>query len=99
MLQLVTVCLQARAFAFKQLGEKPPPSGSSGGQAGGGGSCGGGGGGGAGAGTGDGDSFYKGTDVVTLTDGNFQEEVMDSEDIWFVEVSRAVQLLGVLLLV
>jgi hypothetical protein len=39
---------QARAFAFKQLGEKPPPSGSSGGQAGG--SCGGGGGGGAGAG-------------------------------------------------
>jgi loricrin len=41
---------QARAFAFKQLGEKPPPSGSSGGQAGGSGSCGGGGSGGAGAG-------------------------------------------------
>lgn len=46
------VCpLQARAYAFKQLGEKPPPSGgSSGGNAGGSGSCGGGGGGGAGAG-------------------------------------------------
>lgn len=43
------VCpLQARAYAFKQLGEKPPPS--SGGNAGGSGSCGGGGGGGAGAG-------------------------------------------------
>jgi hypothetical protein len=40
----------------------------------------------AGAGGAEGESFYKGTDVVTLTDGNFQEEVMDSDDIWFVEV-------------
>jgi hypothetical protein len=40
----------------------------------------------AGAGGSEGESFYKGTDVVTLTDGNFQEEVMDSDDIWFVEV-------------
>lgn len=35
---------------------------------------------------GDSGSFYKGTDVVTLTDGNFEEEVMSSDDIWFVEV-------------
>lgn len=43
----------------------------------------------AGAG-GDSGSFYKGTDVVTLTDGNFDEEVMNSDDIWFVEVGPRV---------
>jgi hypothetical protein len=38
------------------------------------------------AGAGEGEAFYKGTDVVTLTDGNFEEEVLNSDDIWFVEV-------------
>lgn len=37
---------------------------------------------------GGGDDFYKGTDVVSLTDGNFDEEVVQSEDLWFVEVSE-----------
>jgi protein disulfide-isomerase A6 len=76
---------KAKAYAFKQLGEKPP-SGSSGG--GGGASCGGGGGGGArgGGGGGGADSdFYKGTDVVTLTDGNFHEEVIEGSSMWMVE--------------
>jgi len=84
------VChVQARAFAFKQLGEKPPPSGSSGSAKGGSGSCGGGGGGaGAGAAGGDDGGFYRGTDVVTLTDGNFDEEVIQSDDIWMVEVGN-----------
>lgn len=83
--------MQARAFAFKQLGEKPPPSGSSGGAKGGSGSCGGGSGGaGAGAAGGDDGGFYKGTDVVTLTDDNFDEEVIQSDDIWMVEVRSAV---------
>jgi len=47
----------------------------------------GGGGGGAGAGAGGSDDggFYKGTDVITLTDGNFDEEVLQSEDLWMVE--------------
>ena len=52
---------------------------------GGGGGCGAG-AGGAGAGGAGGESFYDNTDVVTLTDKNFEEEVMDSDDIWFVEV-------------
>lgn len=68
---------KAKAFAFKQLGEKPPSGGSSGGRASGG----------AGAGAGGDGGFYDGTDVVTLTDGNFEDEVMNSDDIWFVEVS------------
>eukprot|EP00883_Tetradesmus_obliquus_P011814 jgi/Sobl393_1/4620/SZX79247.1 len=66
---------KAKAFAFKQLGEKPPSGGSSGGRASGG----------AGAGAGGDGGFYDGTDVVTLTDGNFEDEVMNSDDIWFVE--------------
>jgi protein disulfide-isomerase A6 len=66
---------KAKAYAFKQLGEKPPSGGSSGGRAGG-----------AGAGAGGDGSFYDGTDVVTLTDGNFEDEVIHSDDIWFVEV-------------
>lgn len=68
---------KAKAYAFKQLGEKPPSGGSSGGGRASGG--------GAGAGAG-GDDFYGGTDVVTLNDANFDEEVLQSDDIWFVEV-------------
>eukprot|EP00775_Hariotina_reticulata_P009043 gene9043-9214_t len=76
--ELVSFALdKAKAYAFKQLGEKPP-SGTGGG---GGGGC----GAGAGGGGGGGESFYDGTDVVTLTDKNFNEEVLDSDDIWFVE--------------
>jgi len=79
---------KARAYAFKLLGEKPPSdSGSRGGGAGAGGagSCGGGGGGGRAAGGGGDSDFYKGTDVITLSDGNFDEEVMQSNDLWMVE--------------
>eukprot|EP00879_Flechtneria_rotunda_P008753 GHRR01009167.1.p1 GENE.GHRR01009167.1~~GHRR01009167.1.p1 ORF type:complete len:415 (+),score=150.40 GHRR01009167.1:625-1869(+) len=68
---------KARAYAFKQLGEKPPPSGSSSGRARSGGA-------GAGAGADDA-GFYSGTEVVTLTDSNFDEEVVQSDDIWFIE--------------
>eukprot|EP00878_Enallax_costatus_P039520 GHUV01045308.1.p1 GENE.GHUV01045308.1~~GHUV01045308.1.p1 ORF type:complete len:150 (-),score=34.30 GHUV01045308.1:267-716(-) len=39
---------------------------------------------------GDDGGFYTGTDVVTLTDSNFDGEVMQSDDIWMVEV-RATQ--------
>jgi protein disulfide-isomerase A6 len=71
---------KAKAYAFKQLGEKPPSGGgSSGGRASGGG-----------AGAGGEGGFYDGTDVVTLTDGNFEDEVMQSDDIWFVEVRLTV---------
>jgi protein disulfide-isomerase A6 len=66
---------KAKAYAFKQLGEKPPSGGSSGGRASSGG-----------AGAGGEGGFYDGTDVVTLTDANFEDEVMQSDDIWFVEV-------------
>eukprot|EP00882_Tetradesmus_deserticola_P001203 GHRQ01001301.1.p1 GENE.GHRQ01001301.1~~GHRQ01001301.1.p1 ORF type:complete len:457 (+),score=199.58 GHRQ01001301.1:162-1532(+) len=62
---------KAKAYAFKQLGEKPP-SGSGRASS-------------AGAGAGGDGGFYDGTDVVTLTDGNFEDEVMQSDDIWFVE--------------
>ena len=31
------------------------------------------------------DGFYGGTDVVSLTDGNFHSEVIDSDELWFVE--------------
>jgi protein disulfide-isomerase A6 len=78
---------KAKAYAFKQLGEKAP-GGSSGGGSGGGGSasCGGGGGGARGGGGGGGGSdFYSGTDVVTLTDANFQEEVIEGSSMWMVE--------------
>lgn len=73
--ELVAFALdKAKAYAFKQLGEKPPSGGSSGsGRA-------------AGGAGGDDGGFYTGTDVVTLTDGNFDEEVVQSEDIWMVEV-------------
>ena len=75
---------QAQGVAFARLGVASG-SGSSagGGRAGGGGSCGGGGGGGA---AGGGEDFYSGTEVVTLTDGNFHKQVVDSDDLWFVEV-------------
>eukprot|EP00878_Enallax_costatus_P001518 GHUV01001669.1.p1 GENE.GHUV01001669.1~~GHUV01001669.1.p1 ORF type:complete len:459 (+),score=78.64 GHUV01001669.1:164-1540(+) len=66
---------KARAYAFKQLGEKAPSGGSSsGGSRTAGGSAG-----------GDDGGFYTGTDVVTLTDSNFDGEVMQSDDIWMVE--------------
>lgn len=78
---------QAQGMAFGRLGVTSS-SGSSagGGRAGGGsggGSCGGGGGGGA---AGGGEDFYTGSEVVTLTDGNFHKQVVDSDDLWFVEV-------------
>lgn len=31
---------------------------------------------------------------MTLTDGNFEEEVMNSDDIWFVEVGGGIFLSG-----
>lgn len=91
---------QAQTVALGRLGVQAG-SGSSGGAGGGGGSCGGvgggcgscGGGGGArgggscgGGGGGGGEDFYSGTDVVTLTDDSFHKQVVDSDDLWFVEV-------------
>uniref|UniRef100_A0A7S0R2Q6 protein disulfide-isomerase n=1 Tax=Chlamydomonas leiostraca TaxID=1034604 RepID=A0A7S0R2Q6_9CHLO len=64
---------KAKAYALKKIGEKGASSGGSK-KAGGSGGNGGGDGG-----------FYSGTDVVTLTDANFQEEVAASGDLWFVE--------------
>ncbi|KAL4431619.1 hypothetical protein ABPG77_001461 [Micractinium sp. CCAP 211/92] len=52
-----------------------------GGGSGGDGSCGGGGGGGH-AGGGD---FYAGSDVISLSDDDFHKQVVDSDDLWFVE--------------
>jgi protein disulfide-isomerase A6 len=69
---------KARAYALKRLG------------GGGGGADAGAGGGGGGrqqrasGGGGDG-GFYSGTDVVTLTDSNFDREVLQSDDFWLVE--------------
>lgn len=70
-----------QALALKRIGEKV-----SGGGSGGSGRAKGGNGGNGNSGGGDG-GFYTGTDVVTLTDSNFQEEVAGSEELWFVEVS------------
>lgn len=78
-------CPQARNLALKRIGEKPS-GGSSGGSAGGdSGSCGGGGGARGGSGGAGGDSFYSGTDVVTLTSSNFDSEVVRSNELWLVE--------------
>jgi protein disulfide-isomerase A6 len=66
---------KARSYAMKKLG-------GGGGGGGGGGQqrpSGGGGGGGGGGG------FYGGTDVVTLTESNFDAEVARSDDLWLVE--------------
>jgi protein disulfide-isomerase A6 len=56
---------KAKSLAFKRIGEKPSSSGggSAGQKSGSGGS---------GGAT---DSFYSGTDVLVLSDGNFQDEV------------------------
>ena len=63
---------QAQAVALGRLGVQAGAGAGAGGRAGGGGgSCGGGGGGGGGGG----ESFYAGTEVVTLTDGNFHKQV------------------------
>lgn len=76
---------KARNLALKRIGEKPS-GGSSGGSAGGdSGSCGGGGGARGGSGGAGGDSFYSGTDVVTLTSSNFDSEVVRSNELWLVE--------------
>ncbi|PSC76647.1 disulfide isomerase [Micractinium conductrix] len=76
---------QMKKVALERLGAKGGSSGGrasgGGGGGGGGGSCGGGGGGGGGGGAG----FYQGTSVVTLTDGDFHRQVVDSDDLWFVE--------------
>jgi hypothetical protein len=71
---------KAKALGLKRLGEKA--GGSSGGASGGKKAGGGGGGGGAP------DSFYSGTDVVTLDDSNFDDEVKNSGDLVLVEVRR-----------
>ncbi len=63
---------QATKLALGRLGAKPSAS-SSGSNAGGGGSGGGGG------------EFYSGTNVVPLDDSNFHSQVVDSDDMWFVE--------------
>mmetsp|Transcript_11091 Transcript_11091/g.23921 ORF Transcript_11091/g.23921 Transcript_11091/m.23921 type:complete len:457 (+) Transcript_11091:59-1429(+) len=67
---------KAKSFALKRLGEKS--SGGSGGSKGGskGGNKG---------GSGSDGGFYSGTDVVTLTDSNFEDEVTNSDDLVFVE--------------
>lgn len=64
---------KAKAYALKRMGEK---AGGSGGKPSGGS------GGGGGGAT---DSFYSGTDVVVLNDGNFADEVTNSNDIALVE--------------
>ena len=67
---------KAKALALKRIGEKA----SSGSGAGSGGrASGGGGGGGSDA------SFYSGTDVVTLTEDDFSDQVTNSNELWFVE--------------
>ena len=75
---------KAKALALKRIGEK---SGGGGGGGGGGQKAGGGGqkAGGGGGGGGGGDSFYSGTDVIVLSDANFQEEVTNSGDMLLVE--------------
>mmetsp|Transcript_22746 Transcript_22746/g.57299 ORF Transcript_22746/g.57299 Transcript_22746/m.57299 type:complete len:462 (-) Transcript_22746:276-1661(-) len=62
---------EAQKMVNARLGVKGGSSGGSGGRAG---SSGGG-----------GDSFYAGTDVVTLDSSNFDELVTDSDDLWLVE--------------
>lgn len=69
---------KAKNLALKRLGEKASTgggkkdSGSKGSKPSGG----------AGAGS---DSFYDGTEVVTLTDSNWSEQVTGSQDLWLVE--------------
>jgi protein disulfide-isomerase A6 len=66
---------KAKSLAFKRIGEKPSSSGggSAGQKSGSGGS---------GGAT---DSFYSGTDVLVLSDGNFQDEVINSPDMLLIE--------------
>lgn len=64
---------QATKLALGRLGAKASSSSSSSS----GGSTGGGGGG---------DEFYSGTSVVTLDDSNFHSQVIDSDELWFVEL-------------
>ena len=69
----------AKKLALKRIRASSSSSGSGGS---GSGSCGG--GGGAGPSGGDGDTFYKKTDVVSLTGRNFESEVIDGDDLWYV---------------
>lgn len=66
---------KAKALALKRIGEKA----SSGSASSGGRASGGGGGGGSDAG------FYSGTDVVTLSEDDFADQVVNSNELWFVE--------------
>lgn len=73
---------QAQRVALGRLGVQAGGGGGARGGGGGGGSCGGGGGGGHAAGG----DFYAGTHVVSLSDEDFHKQVIDSDDLWFVEV-------------
>ncbi|KAL4458959.1 hypothetical protein ABPG75_013824 [Micractinium tetrahymenae] len=87
---------QAQRVALGRLGVQGGGGGSGGGArgggGGGGGSCGGGGGGGGGGSCGGGGGghagggdFYAGTPVISLSDDDFHKQVIDSDDLWFVE--------------
>jgi hypothetical protein len=72
---------KARAYALKRLSGGGAGGGSAGSGSGSGGRQRASGGGGGGSDSG----FYGGTDVVTLTDGNFDSEVVQGDEPYFVE--------------
>eukprot|EP00877_Chromochloris_zofingiensis_P007928 jgi/Chrzof1/3389/Cz12g23180.t1_PDI4 len=74
--ELVTFSMdKARAYALKQLGDKPSSSSSSSGGSKKGSS----------GGKATSEFYGEGSDVINLTDGNFDEEVLQSSDLWFIE--------------
>lgn len=78
--ELVTFSMdKARAYALKQLGDKPSSSSSSSGGSKKGSS----------GGKATSEFYGEGSDVINLTDGNFDEEVLQSSDLWFIEVSSS----------
>ncbi|KAL6763389.1 thioredoxin-like protein [Haematococcus lacustris] len=68
---------KAKSLALKRIGEKAGGGGGSSGKGSKAGS--------AGPGAGADAAFYSGTDVVTLTESNFADQVVGSKDLWFVE--------------
>ncbi|GFH17264.1 uncharacterized protein HaLaN_13857 [Haematococcus lacustris] len=68
---------KAKSLALKRIGEKAGGGSGSSGKGSKAGS--------AGPGAGADAAFYSGTDVVTLTESNFADQVVGSKDLWFVE--------------
>lgn len=87
---LITFALdKAKAYALKRIGasggSKSGNGGSKGSAGGAGGGCGAGGGPGGHAGGGGEGLYGSDSDVVILSDDDFQDNVIDSESLWFVE--------------